>query len=104
MVGYKGQKNILKYPSKKGFVNDKYGLSSNLWAVRLGPDEYNHTYGKLLFVTCPGVGPSSGLLVCGDSMIRFVRTRPELSSPLVQINARGGGGGGGGRFNSRGAV
>ena len=90
VVGYKGQKHALKYPSKKGFVNDKYGLRSNLWAIRLGPEEYPYTYGKLLFATCPGVNLNSHLLICGDSMVRSAEGRSEFSSPLVQISARGG--------------
>ena len=90
VIGYKGQKHILKYPTKKGFINDKFGLRSNLWAVRLGPWTYPNTYGKLLFSECPGVGTNSHLIICGDSMVRFLEKRPEFSSPLIKVSARGG--------------
>ena len=79
-----------KYPSKKGFVNDKYGLRSNLWAVRLAPGVYPDTFGKILFAKCPGVGQNSHLLICGDSMVRFIESRPEFSSPLIKVSAQGG--------------
>ena len=91
VIGYKGQKHILKYPTKKGFINDKHGLKSNLWAIRLGSGTYPDTYGKLLFSECPGVGTNAHLVICGDSMVRFAEKRPEFSSPLVKVSARGGG-------------
>ena len=30
LLGFKGQKHALKYPIKKGYIADKYGLSWNL--------------------------------------------------------------------------
>ena len=35
VLGLKGQKGILRYPSKYDYVPDKYGLPWNLWALLL---------------------------------------------------------------------
>ena len=35
VVGNKGEKGILKYPTMKRYLDDKFGLPGNLWAVRI---------------------------------------------------------------------
>ncbi|CAC5380250.1 unnamed protein product [Mytilus coruscus] len=35
VVGNKGQRGVLKYPTKKGYVQDGFGLPENLWAIRI---------------------------------------------------------------------
>lgn len=90
IIGHKGQKNVLKYPSKKGFCPDKYGLWSNLWAIRVTPKGNFSSYGGLLYTLCPGVGQNSHLVICGDSMVRFLKGRRGFASPLVHVRAVGG--------------
>jgi hypothetical protein len=34
VIGHKGQRGILKIPTRQGYVHDKYGLSCNLMAIR----------------------------------------------------------------------
>lgn len=33
VIGHKGQRGILKIPTRQGYVHDKYGLSCNLMAI-----------------------------------------------------------------------
>jgi hypothetical protein len=35
LIGLKGQKDVLKYLTMKGYASDKYGIPWNLWAVRI---------------------------------------------------------------------
>ena len=35
VLGQKGEKDVLLFPSKKGFKVSKYGLSDELWAAKL---------------------------------------------------------------------
>lgn len=90
IVGYKGQKHVVLYPSRRGFLPDKYGLWSNLWALRMTPTPNNESYARLLYTLSPRVGQNSHLVIGGDSMVRFMGDRRELSSPLVHIRSRGG--------------
>lgn len=41
LVGAKGEKGVLRYPFKKGYMLDKSGLPWNLWAVRFVRDVEN---------------------------------------------------------------
>ena len=76
VLGLKGQKGILRYPSKKGYVHDKCGLPWNLWALRLSGQTKTDitTFGKFLFLSGASKIGISGLLCVGDSMIRFLNT------------------------------
>jgi hypothetical protein len=51
VVGNKGEKGILKYPTKKGYLDDKFGLPGNLWAVRIKDRQSkDFAFGKFLFL------------------------------------------------------
>lgn len=81
---------MLKYPSKKGSSPDKYGLLSNLLARRVSLRGILSSYGRLLNTLCPGVGKNSHLVICGDSMVRFMKGRREFALLLVYVRAVGG--------------
>ena len=55
ILGLKGQKNVLKYPSKKGYVYDRFGLPWNLWALRIEKNTNNVSYGKLIYMNYPAI-------------------------------------------------
>ena len=91
LVGVKGQKNVLKYPSKKGYESDKYGLPWNLWAVRIIRRETpSITYGKLLFFNEPLVSRNYYFLCVGDSMVRFFLQHKFSQNNMVQVLSKGG--------------
>jgi hypothetical protein len=54
VVGNKGEKGILKYPTKKGYLDDKFGLPGNLW-VNCMP----HATSKLFLDFVPNAGMQS---------------------------------------------
>ena len=95
LIGSKGQKGILRYPSKRGYVSDKIGLPFNIWAVRfLGQGESQAlgelTFGKFMYMSCPASNRSMRFLGVGDSMIRFLSRSVFFSSPMSTIKSLGG--------------
>ena len=75
LLGLKGQKGILLYPSKKGYTPDKFVLPWNLWALRVAGKNSpeTHTLGKLLYLMGAGETDISGFLGVGDSMFRYLQ-------------------------------
>ena len=73
LIGLKGQRDCLKFPSKHGFIKDRKGLTDNLWVIRLELDVSTISYGKLLFCKQPNVGECHALLCIG----LFNRQRPR---------------------------
>ena len=90
LIGLKGQRDCLMFPSKLGFVRDRKGLADNLWAIRLEPHVGNMSYGKLMFSKHPNVGVSNKLLCIGDSIVRGMGIEKQLHNPLVLISSFGG--------------
>ena len=90
LIGLKGQRDCLMFPSKLGFVRDRKGLADNLWAIRLEPHVGNMSYGKLMFSKHPNVGVSNKLLCIGDSIVRGIGIEKQLHNPLVLISSFGG--------------
>ncbi|VDI70479.1 Hypothetical predicted protein [Mytilus galloprovincialis] len=91
IVGNKGQKGVLKYPTKKGYDPDGIGLSGNLWAVRISSKQsLCFNYGKLLFLNEPLISTKFHLLCIGDSMIRFLQWRKDFKNPMVNVFSQGG--------------
>ena len=69
-VGYKGDKSVLLYPTKKGYQWDKLGLPWNLMAAKFDFSTYEGKFIQLHRVTRPiNLTPT---LFLGDSMIRFI--------------------------------
>ncbi|KAK6166305.1 hypothetical protein SNE40_023034 [Patella caerulea] len=73
VLAYKGDKNIMLYPSKGGFRKDKFGLPWNLWIVRFcfqTRKENLFNFGPVFFRT-PVLRHHSMLLI-GDSIVRSI--------------------------------
>ncbi|CAG2209076.1 unnamed protein product [Mytilus edulis] len=72
-IGYKGDKGVLLYPSKKGFLPDKRGLQCNLCAAKFSFIGDNNTcadkYSKIISTNPQKFIP---VLFIGDSIIRFL--------------------------------
>ncbi|XP_071175761.1 uncharacterized protein [Mytilus edulis] len=72
-IGYKGDKGVLLYPSKKGFLPDKRGLQCNLCAAKFSFIGNNNTcadkYSKIISTNPQKFIP---VLFIGDSIIRFL--------------------------------
>ena len=74
VLGHAGQKKVIKLPTKKGFVHDKFGLKHNLWVLRIiarsdpcQPVQADlMPYGKFLLLSDPAVGPRCHFLCVGD--------------------------------------
>ena len=92
LLGLKGQKGVLRYPTKKGYVRDKYGLPWNLWALRLsGKDRIKtSTFGKFLFLCGANKTGASSLLCVGDSMIRFLEWHHFMGCAMAVVMSKGG--------------
>ena len=90
LIGLKGQKDCLKFPSKHGFIRDQKGLTDNVWVIRLEPHVTTSSYGKLLFCKQPTVGEYNKLLCIGDSILREIGNEGPLYNPLVYISSLGG--------------
>ena len=90
LIGLKGQRDCLKFPSKHGFIKDRKGLTDNLWVIRLEPDVSTISYGKLLFCKQPNVGECHALLCIGDSIVRDLDKEQPLHNPLVYVYSQGG--------------
>ena len=91
IIGFKDQKNILKYPSKKGFVDDKFGLPWNLWCFRVVPHSVKFwTYGQLLFRFHSDINKNCNFVCIGDSMIRFLFSKRQFSNAMTHIFSEGG--------------
>ena len=91
IIGFKGQKNILRYPTKKGFVDDKFGLPWNLWVLRIAANSSSiWTYGKLLFRLNSDSNQNCNFVCVGDSMIRFFFGRRQFSNSVTHIFSEGG--------------
>ena len=92
ILGLKGQKGVLRYPSKKGYVPDRYGLPWNLWALRLSGKAKTDstTFGKFLFLNGANKIRISGLLCVGDSMIRFFEQHTFLKCVMAGVVSKGG--------------
>ncbi|CAC5361180.1 unnamed protein product [Mytilus coruscus] len=87
VVGNKGQRGVLKYPTKKGYVQDGFGLPENLWAIRIkGKPSVCINYGKLLFLNEPLVSNKFHLICVGDSMIRFLEWQKDFNNPMNEFN------------------
>ena len=71
VVGERGEKGMLYYPSKKGFKPDTKGLPWNLSAFRCAQNQAEEpSHANLMPFHCRGDGPR--LLFIGDSIIRFL--------------------------------
>ena len=93
ILGWKKQKGVLLYPSKKkGYSPDKFGLPWNLWALRIrGGNRIEHdTLGKFLFLTGSNKINASGLLGVGDSMIRYFEQHEFFQGSMAGIISKGG--------------
>ena len=91
IIGFEGQKNVLKYPSKNGFVNDKFGLPWNLWCLRIVNTSVQFwTYGQLLFRFNSDSSKNCNFVCIGDSMIKFLFNRRQFSNSMTHIFAEGG--------------
>ena len=91
IVGVKGQKDILLYPTKKGYSSDRFGLNDNLWAIRLDENlSLGFTYGKWLFLKHPLISKNFSLLCLGDSMIRFLLEESSFKNPMIHVYSQGG--------------
>ncbi|XP_052060953.1 uncharacterized protein LOC127701170 isoform X1 [Mytilus californianus] len=89
IVGNKGQRGVLKYPTKKGYVQDGFGLPGNLWAIRIkGKPSVRINYGKLLFLNEPLVSNKFHLICVGDSMIRFLEWQKDFNNPMVNVSSQ----------------
>ncbi|CAC5395697.1 unnamed protein product [Mytilus coruscus] len=86
VIGNKGQRGVLKYPTKKGYVQDGFGLPENLWAIRIkGKPSVCINYGKLLFLNEPLVSNKFHLICVGDSMIRFLEWQKDFNNPMEYL-------------------
>ncbi|CAC5394779.1 unnamed protein product [Mytilus coruscus] len=91
VVGNKGQRSVLKYPTKKGYVQDGFGLPEILWAIRIkGKPSVCINYGKLLFLNEPLVSNKFHLICIGDSMIRFLEWQKDFNNPMVNVSSQSG--------------
>ena len=90
LIGLKGCKGCLKFPSKHGYVNDKVGLASNLWVIRLTDKVVSLSYGQLLFRRHHAIGKNYNLVCLGDSIIRGIGDDGPLFNPMVHVIAYGG--------------
>ena len=84
VIGYKGDKGVLLYPSAQGYQQDKRGLPWNLCAVSIGV-ESGALQGLSAVSTIYSHPPCLPSVWClGDSMVRFLHqaklSRPSLSS------------------------
>lgn len=91
VLGLKDQKDVLKYPSRKGYVLDKYGLPWNLAAVRIHDHFRGPSYGKLFFLSYPTILSNFHLFCVGDSMIKFSLLDTNFRNPMVHVYLEGGG-------------
>ena len=90
LIGLRGQKDCLSFPSRRGFVRDQKGLMDNLWVIRLEPDVEQISYGKLLFCKHPNVSKYNRLLCIGDSILRDTDKEGPFHNPLVSVSVLGG--------------
>lgn len=90
IIGHKGQKGILKIPTKQGFVHDKYGLSCNLWAIRINDKKSIFSFGKYILYTFPNVRNSLTFVCVGDSIIRFLLQERAFTNQMVRVSTQGG--------------
>ena len=94
LLGQKGDREILMYPTKKGYKADKVGLAQPLWAVRVSPKGSlgDKTFSTRLLrgVRNMSVESPIRLLITSDSMLRFLLTSELGRDPLVHVFAAGG--------------
>lgn len=95
IIGRPGDKATLEYPTKKGYLRDRVGLGSTMWAVRINPAAPTapRTYGALLFRATPHlpVGAPTHLVITGDSIVRFLLNSGLGAHPLAHVFAISGG-------------
>ena len=74
----------MKYSTKKGYLDDKFGLPGNLWAVRIKDRQSkDFAFGKFLFLNDACISSSFNLLCVGDSMIIFLLSRNSFKNLMV---------------------
>ncbi|MES9884567.1 MAG: reverse transcriptase domain-containing protein [Sedimenticola sp.] len=94
IIGRKGQRNVLKFPSNCGFTKDRHGLIHDMWALRFLP----HTaarigefpYGKSLLFYSLSNSSQHHFISIGDSVITFLMHDQAFTSPMVHVFAQGG--------------
>jgi hypothetical protein len=91
LIGLKGQKDVLKYLTRKGYASDKYGIPWNLWAVRIHEHCSGPSYGKMLFLSCSTISSNFHFLCVGDSMIKFLLLDKNFRNVMVHVYSEGGG-------------
>lgn len=94
LIGRVGQKDVLLYPSRKGFREDRAGLQQNLWAARISHEELQGglTFSSIMFRCNPAIGQAMPLdiVVASDSMLRFLLLTEFGKDPLAHIFASSG--------------
>ena len=85
LIGLKGQKDVLKYLTMKGYASDKYGIPWNLWAVRIHEHCSGPSYGKMLFLSCSTISSNFHFLCVGDSMIKFLLLDKNFRNVMVHV-------------------
>lgn len=95
LIGERGDRGALLYPTRKGYQEDKIGLSHSLWAVRLSPtsSQSENPYSMCLLGGRLGAkqGSTERLLIVSDSMLGFLLTSDMGRDPLVHVFAVSGG-------------
>ena len=93
LIGHKGDKGVINVVSKKGFVDDKFGLQNNLWVIRIDGNRHDSKfmpYGKRLLFYRPMVLHDCHFVGVGDSMIRFLLKEKSFFNPMVHVISQGG--------------
>ncbi|CAC5382313.1 unnamed protein product [Mytilus coruscus] len=84
VLGIKGQKDVLKYPTKKGYVSDRYGLPWNLWAV------FNIANILRPYMLCKGCATANDVdyifcKICGSPRNKSLECLDECSKERDQL-------------------
>ena len=93
VLGNKGAKGVLLYPSKQGFHDDKSGLPWMLIAVKWNPEYSRRGRVKIplshVWYHMPTTQSYPSIMVVGDSIIRALKTAMPHKSPPVILSISG---------------